>query len=276
MWCFPRCDSIPRDTYEVYIHPKVLSTVYTLPHTTIQGTCLLDITQETLAALAKNLGLTLSGIQGHGRLGRIYFIENSPYICKVSSVDISGTYEMHNYSLLRSKNIPCPQVILSSVQDFGGALYTISVLECMDFTLTALLRACRHVRYIQGLDVALEALLQALADAGLVVVDLSPDNIMLQRTNEQNIYAIRIIDPQFVTSLKEFQRRAGKASEFDRVYLGLKIYIIGLVHPRSRNVTTRVCRKILGYVPLERHAIKWLMHEGQMGGYSNAQFLLQP
>lgn len=265
------------ERYEVYIHPKIQNIARTMPHTTIQGTmCLLDITQETLRTMTEQLRIQVCGVQGHGRLGRIYRIKNSPHVCKVSSVDMSGTYEMHNYSILRSRDIPCPEVILSSIQDSGNSLYTISVLERMDFTLTALLRSCKDIHHIQGLDTALDTLLQALIDANLVYIDLSPDNIMFQKMSETT-YSIRVIDPQFVTTLSDFERKVHRAVHFDRMYLALKIYIIGMMYPGCQKCTNWICHQILGYVPLKKDALRWLLHEGQKGVFfSDAQFFLQP
>lgn len=239
--CFQSQEDIPI--------PKPVGTyARSFPHTTINSPCLMDVSRRLLLQLAASAGVQIVHVEGNGRLGRIYRLTDGR-ILKVSSVRDSGTLETHNYSILHSRGISCPRIDVSMIQVIEDQQYTVTVMERLEFTLTALLRTGYMC---QSLLVDLDKLLDALQAAKVVYRDLSPDNIMFRKVGDAR-YSLCVIDPQFVVV-------SDNIDDFDRKYLSLKIIVLGMVHRRSMPVCRKVCQFLLGYVPPRSRVVWWLQH----------------
>lgn len=214
--------------------------------------------------LVRKLGVTIESLETHGGMGRIYTLTDPEKIIKVADVTRSWcAFEPENYAVMRRYGIPCAKVFASDTRQG----YMLCVLERLEFTLTAFIRAThkttKNATWIIG---CIQSVLDVLKMHNLVYCDLSPDNIMFRSLGD-GAYSVALIDPQFLVPLESFRHvmPPKKADVFDTTYVALKIQTLGMLDPSIHKFTETLCAGILGHVPLEKHTMRWLTHEAPVG-----------
>lgn len=260
----------PLSRYHVSIPHRTAVLAHTMPHTMTDSKTTSFSTSFSTSLLAVLLsGLTINGHridiwsdEGHGRLGKVYALTHLWHVVKVSKTRM----EAHNYSILRAVGIPSAHVVISrDVHVQPDEMYSVTVMQRLDFTLTALLRASGHTKkYPHGVYKALTDILDNLYKHNIAYVDLSPDNIMFRKVSART-YCVHLIDPQFVTPLDDFSRVYTSSSydprTYDTVYLSMKLYVLGLLHVSCQQFATDLCRQLLGYMPSRRDVYDFLQRE---------------
>ena len=236
-----------------------------LPHTTQCRTkC-----PNRISDLTEGLKIKVDALETHGGMGRIYSLRDSAVILKISDIATSWSrYEPGNYKLLENAGIPCAQLMASARRTLGDTCYVIMVLERLEFTMTAFIRAIGRTRdadpkFVAGL---LRGILHLMETQEFVYGDLSPDNIMFRPLGDCK-YELSLIDPQFLVPTKDFKKAMGeqRGSIFDTTYLALKVQAIGMLDPAVSKFTDAVCAGVLGHTPPEKHTRHWLLHEAPVG-----------
>jgi hypothetical protein len=214
--------------------------------------------------LVHGMGIVIESLETHGGMGRIYTLTDPRKILKIADIRRSWcAFEPSNYALLKRLGIPCAKVYASATRQG----YMICVLERLDFTLTAYIRAvtktAKNAKWIIG---CVNNILDMLKQKNVVYCDLSPDNIMFRSLGNGD-FTVALIDPQFVVPLDSFRHvmPLKKADSFDTTYVALKIQTLGMMDPSVHTFTETLCAGILGHVPLEKHATRWLQHEAPVG-----------
>lgn len=254
LWCPPRCVSVP--PLHVYIPPDTVKTAKHLPHTMAYQKKQ-SYTESLIQALVSGISIDGTRVriwssEGHGRLGRVYALTHPFHVLKVSKTDL----EAHNYSLLLSRGIPCAHVVESRDVRIDDLVYSVTIMNRLEFTLSALIRASGYTRqYPRGLAEALIDLLYMLKRENIAYVDLSPDNIMFSK-GKGNVFAVHVIDPQFVVPLDAFTRVYNR--HYDCTYLALKLFVLGQLHPPCTQYAKSLCRSLLGYVPSKLAVVDFL------------------
>lgn len=213
--------------------------------------------------LVWGMGIVIESLETHGGMGRIYTSTDPRKIVKIADIRRSWcAFEPSNYAFLKRLGIPCAKVYASATRQG----YMIYVLERLDFTLTAYIRAVSKtaknakwiIRFVQNI-------LDLLKQKHVVYCDLSPDNIMFRSLGNGD-FTVALIDPQFVVPLDSFRHvmPLKKADSFDTTYVALKILTLGM-DPSVHKFTETLCAGILGHVPLKKHATRWLQHEAPVG-----------
>jgi hypothetical protein len=218
--------------------------------------------------LVTGLGIGVQTMETHGGMGRIYALRDSSKVLKIADVDRSWcAYEPRNYEILREKGISCALVYGDWTRTLDNKTYMLTVLERLEFTMTALIRAAGRLRQNpSSLSKILKSVLVVLKRANLAYGDLSPDNIMFRKVG-QDTYELALVDPQFMVPLDAFKRKMTpeKGEHFDTTYLALKVQTIGILDPAVRKFTDTICRDILGYVPPQEKTRGWLVRDAPIG-----------
>ena len=252
---------------QLHLEPSLVALSQGFPHTLNLSSCR---TQKptNLAELTKGLHVTAHALETHGGMGRIYALEDPDKVLKVADVRRSWCkYEPPNYELLKARGIPHAHVFATDTRRLDDTAFVVCVLERLDFTMTAFLRAAGRLKYPSKQVVhLLLTLLDLLSTSDLAYCDLSPDNIMFRHLGDGD-YAVALIDPQFLVTLPEYRAAMTphKADAFDRTYLALKIQAVGILDPPVHKFTNAVCDGILGHVPLEKHTRRWLVYDAPVG-----------
>jgi serine/threonine protein kinase len=214
--------------------------------------------------LVRGMGITIESLETHGGMGRIYTLTDPNKIVKIADIRRSWcAFEPQNYALLRRCGIPCAKVYASATRQG----YMICVLERLEFTLTAYIRAVnKTAKNAKWIISFVTGLLDMLKQQNLVYCDLSPDNIMFRAVGNGD-FTMALIDPQFLVPLDSFRHvmPPRKADAFDTTYVALKIQTLGMMDPAVHKFTETLCAGILGHVPLEKHTMRWLKHEAPVG-----------
>ena len=240
------------------------------PHTLNLAQCRTK-SPARLADLTEGLGVRVDTLETHGGMGRIYALRHANKILKIADVKTSWCkYEAKNYKLLQDRGLPAAGVHAATLRALAETTYLVMVLERLEFTMTAFIRAIGRshgpgdVKAVTGM---LRVLVNAIADAGLVYGDLSPDNIMFRPVGGGSTYELALIDPQFLVPEPEFAAKLGAARSraFDTTYLALKIQAIGMLDPPVAKFADAVCAGILGHLPAEKQTRHWLVHEAPVG-----------
>ena len=221
-----------------------------------------------LAELIEGLKIKVDTLETHGGMGRIYALRDPSKVLKVADLKTSWCkFEAKNYRILEEAGIPCATVFRSITRALEDTVYLVMVLERLEFTMTAFIRAIGRThaspKKVSGL---LRGIIDSLERHGLIFGDLSPDNIMFRVVGDTT-YELALIDPQFLVPCADFRKTVGdaKAQAFDTTYLALKVHAIGLMDPAVAKFTDAVCAGLLGRVPLEKHTRHWLAHEAPAG-----------
>lgn len=221
-----------------------------------------------LHELAKMMSVRVEAPETNGGMARIYALEDPDKVLKVADVQRSWCkYEPRNYQRLHALGIPCSRLWDWQMCKIDDVYYVAMVLERLEFTLTAYIRAAGRVHANPKKVVGLvQTILEELRQKNLAYVDLSPDNIMFRDVGN-GTFAAALIDPQFVVPLDAFAKKMPprKAQTFDTTYVALKIQAIGMMDPEVHKFTEAVCAGVLGHVPLEKHAVRWLVHDAPVG-----------
>jgi hypothetical protein len=221
-----------------------------------------------MAALVRGLGVAVDAFETHGGMGCIYALRDPTKVLKIADVGRSWCrYEPRNYDILQRHHIPCATLHAFHSRVADGTEYVVSVLERLEFTATAFLRAAGRLREPpEPIAELFEAMLGVLASSNLVYGDLSPDNIMFRKLPHHR-YELALVDPQFLAPLPAFEQgmTTKKARHFDRIYLALKIQNIGVRDPVVRVFTERICTALLGYLPRHDVSKYWIEHEAPVG-----------
>ena len=261
----------PVEKHEIVVPDSLRDAVLRFPHTLNLSQCRTS-TPENLNSIAKGAGVRIESLETHGGMGRIYTLTDATRILKIADIRTSWSkYEPANYKTLEARGVPCAKVYTSATPTIGPTAYVIMVLERLEFTMTAFIRAVGRDphRFTAGAVAdMLRGILDMLREQKLVYGDLSPDNIMFRcigRADTQSAkYEIALIDPQFLVPRDDFTRVMGAArgEAFDTTYLALKVQAIGLLDPAVHKFTDAVCADVLGHAtPLEKHTRKWLLNE---------------
>lgn len=228
--------------------------------------CRTKVPRVLVAELTREFeDVTIASLETHGGMGRIYTLTDPGRVLKIADVRTSWcAYERDNYRALERAGIPCARVSHALLDQ----QYVVMVLERLECTLTAFIRASARAGGDPGVVVALvSALLARLRGAGLVFGDLSPDNIMFRRVSPWAFYEPVLIDPQFLVPMPDFRRVMGavRGGAFDTTYVALKIQNIGMADAAVQAYTDAVCAGLIGHVPLVKHTRKWLLYEAPVG-----------
>jgi hypothetical protein len=250
------------------------------PHTMNPGTCRTE-KPERLSDIVEGLRVKIESLETHGGMGRIYTLRDPDQVLKIADVRTSWCkHEARNYKVLETAGIPCARVLASAVRTVSpGKTYAVMVLERLDFTMTAYIRALARTTACVSTSVrvvvqAIRELLHVLQLNDLAFGDLSPDNIMFRRLDSEAddsgcpaTYELALIDPQFMCPLSLFEDAVGpvRGRAFDTTYVALKIQAIGLLDRACMPFTDAVCAGLLGHTPLEKHTRRWLLHEAPVG-----------
>jgi hypothetical protein len=237
------------------------------PHTLNTSKCRTQ-KPSRLADLIRGLRIDVESLEIHGGMGRIYALKDPDKVLKVTDVARGWCkYERSNYTILQRLHIPCAVVYTSVTRRVDDTVYVLSVMERLEFTMTAFIRAAGRANvHPHDITAVLKSLLQLLRQHDLVYCDLSPDNIMFRRLDDHE-FQIALIDPQFMVSRPDFRNAMSrqKADAFDTTYLALKVQAIGMLDHVVHKFTDAVCAGILGHVPLEKYTKRWLLHEAPIG-----------
>lgn len=246
----------------IHIPDRISALARSFPDTLCSSKCRTEPPQN-LQELTDGLQIKVRALETHGGMGRIYRLQDVSHVLKVADIRTSWSkYESRNYEVLRSKGIACAHVVSSAVKE----QYLVMVLERLEFTMTAFIRAAARTgaspKWVAGM---LCGILDSLRDSGLVFGDLSPDNIMFRSVGSG--YEIALIDPQFLVPSRDFLKSMGSArgNAFDTVYLSLKVHAIGILDKTVLKFCESVCVGILGHVPREKQTRRWLTHEAPVG-----------
>jgi hypothetical protein len=265
----------PVETREIELTPLVLpdtlrDAVLRFPHTLNLSQCRTS-TPKKLNSIAKGVDVQIESLETHGGMGRIYTLTDATRILKIADIRTSWSkYEPANYKTLEARGVPCANVYSTATPTIGPTAYVVMVLERLEFTMTAFIRAVGRDphRFTTGAVAAmLRGILDTLREQKLVYGDLSPDNIMFRcigRADTQSAtYELALIDPQFLVPRDDFALVMGAArgEAFDVTYLALKVQAIGMLDPAVHKFTDAVCADVLGHVPPEKHTRKWLLNE---------------
>lgn len=265
----PAAPYVSDDCIQIHILPHVFMSAQSFPHTMNPGTCRTHVPQAILSELTQGLEVSVQSLETHGGMGRIYALTDPTKVLKIADVDRSWcAYEPQNYALLEQKGLPCAVMHSHCIRSVKQT-YVLTVLERLDITMTALIRAAGRLRQDPlMISRVMKSMLCRLKEANVAYGDLSPDNIMC-RYVDNDTYELALIDPQFMVPLDVFKRAMTpeKAEHFDTTYLALKIQSIGLLDPRVRNFTEIICKDILGYVPPPTKTREWLIHDAPIGLY---------
>lgn len=258
-------DNVP-ESWVVRVPTKIRQFALEFPHTMNTLQCRTQ-PPARFEELVRGIGIDVEALETHGGMGRIYGLRDATKILKIGDVRTGWCkFEHQNYQRLEAMRLPCPHVYHAEIRTVDGVPYFVAVLERLEFTLTAFIRAIGR----RGGDPKIVVnivlqLLRALRHHGLVYADLSPDNIMF-RALQNDQYEIAFIDPQFLVNLTDFSTiGATKARAFDTIYAALKIQAIGLLDPDVRKFTNAITKGILGHVPPEKRTRYWLMNEAPVG-----------
>jgi hypothetical protein len=254
----------PVEKYEIVVPDSLRDVVLGFPHTLNLSQCRTS-TPANLEIIAKGVDVQIESLETHGGMGRIYTLTDPERLLKIADIRTSWSkYEPANYKTLEARGVPCAKVYVSATPTIGPTAYVVMVLERLEFTMTAFIRAVGRTADFNAAAVAgmLRGILDMLRERKLVYGDLSPDNIMFRCIGPTK-YEIALIDPQFLVLRDDFTRVMGDArgESFDTTYLALKVQAIGLLDPAVRKFTDAVCADVLGHVPPEKHTRKWLLNE---------------
>ena len=242
------------------------------------GTCRTE-KPDRLSDVVEGLSVKIECLETHGGMGRIYALRDPDQVLKIADLRTSWCkHEARNYKVLETAGIPCARVLASAVRTVSpGKTYAVMVLERLDFTMTAYIRALARTTAsvstsVRAVVQAISALVHVLQSNDLAFGDLSPDNIMFRRLDCADdscpaTYELALIDPQFMCPLPLFEDAVGpvRGRAFDTTYIALKIQAIGLLDRACAPFTDAVCAGLLGHTPLEKHTRRWLLHEAPVG-----------
>lgn len=201
-----------------------------------------------------------------GGISRLYRTSSSSTVVKVSlAVDTNGygRYE-RGYEMLNDACIPAAKVLHVGI----SGKYLVLVIEKLCCSIGNIIRSSKlsDMDTIQELIVGMKSVLSMLMYAGLVFIDLSPDNIMYdEKTN-----CLKLIDAQFVVSKSLLQQELGEiwSNNVDTITLALRVMALGMLKSSNDNVTTLsriVCASILERkCPKKSSAFKWLREDMPM------------
>jgi hypothetical protein len=264
---FPTHTGRPPPSLQITIAHDLQILIKSFPHTLNTSQCRTEKPSK-LADLVKGLRINVESLEIHGGMGRIYALKDPEKVLKVADVARGWCkYERSNYSILQTIDFPCVTVFTSVFRRFDNTVYLVTLMERLEFTMTAFIRAAgRSNVNPKGVTIVLKTLLDLLQKHDIVYGDLSPDNIMFRRLDDTE-FQIALIDPQFMVSRTDFGQVMSevKARVFDTTYLALKIQAIGMLDPAVHKFTEAVCAGILGHVPLEKYTKRWLTHEAPVG-----------
>ncbi len=255
----------PVEKKDINVPDSLRDEVLRFPHTLNLSQCRTS-TPANLNSIARGVDVRIETLETHGGMGRIYTLTDSTRILKIADIRTSWSkYEPANYKTLEARGVPCAKVYASATPTIGPTAYVVMVLERLEFTMTAFIRAVGRNphRFTAGAVAAmLCGILDMLHKQQIVFGDLSPDNIMFRAVGAST-YELALIDPQFLVPRDDFTRVMGavRGEAFDTTYLALKVQAIGLLDPAVRKFTDAVCADVLGHVPPEKHTRKWLLNE---------------
>jgi hypothetical protein len=255
----------------IVVDEGVRALALTFPHTlNLSTTACRTKTPTRLSDLTEGLKIKVDALETYSGMGRIYALRDSDNVLKVADIKTSWCkYEPMNYELLESKGISCAALVTHTRRTVGETTYVVMVLERLEFTMTAFIRAMGRspeVANPKAVACMLRGILDALQRNDLVYGDLSPDNIMFRPVQGLQ-YELALIDPQFLVHARDYEKALGTARSraFDTTYLALKVQAIGLLDPVVSKFANSVCAGILGHVPPEKHTRHWLLHESPVG-----------
>mgnify|MGYP000157916491 CR=1 FL=1 len=265
---FPTHTGRPPPSLKLRIAHDLQILIKSFPHTLNTSKCRTE-NPSKLADLIRGLRIDVESLEIHGGMGRIYALRDPEKVLKVADVARGWCkYERSNYITLQTMGLPCAKVYTSVFRRFDNTVYLLTIMERLEFTMTAFIRAAGRV-HLPSKDIiaVLKTLLDLMHTHNLVYGDLSPDNIMFRRVIDDVDFQIVLIDPQFMVSHQDFvsSTSEAKAKAFDTTYLALKIQAIGILDPIVHKFADAVCAGILGHVPLEKYTKRWLTHEAPVG-----------
>lgn len=175
-----------------------------------------------------------------------------------------GMYEYASYKLLQRHGFSVPRI--DYVASYNAIL--LMIMKKYTFSLATLLIALgaykmpgretivsdiiTHIRYI----------LQQFRAKGLTYCDFSPDNVMVDIDTRTMQGRLVLIDPQFLVSSKTLSTKLGKrwALNVDRVHFVHKLRLLAIQEPGLIDISDRVSKDLLGYVPSEKEAKDWILY----------------
>lgn len=246
----------------IIIPADIVKMASVLPHTMVTPVPASTDEQKRSRAEAQKMadkcGVSIAHDEGQGSQGRIFSLNTCDQVMKVS-VTRSVNRELHNYSRLRAANIPCASASLSVTEESSpNTFVTAMVMERLSFTLTAVIRACGmvtsgcHACFIPRLVQTCLLLLQQLQRHRITYIDLSPDNIMFRQVGKHT-YEMVLIDPSYMIMDSPCTNE-----NFDRLYLGYKVFALGLIHPHCWTVCKSIGSRLLLFEPSRYEVIHWL------------------
>jgi len=216
-----------------------------------------SVTKEVMDQMATACDVQITHDEGQGSQGRVFSLHNPDQVLKISVTSSPVNRELHNYSRLRAASIPCARATLSITEELtSGRFVTAMVLERLSFTLTAVIRAysmaCCSSCFLPRLIKSCTGLLQQLQKNRITYIDLSPDNIMFRQVSG-TMYEMVLIDPSYMLIDSPCTN-----DNFDRLYLGYKIFALALLHPACRGACKQIGEHLLEFEPTKHEVIHWL------------------
>jgi hypothetical protein len=212
-----------------------------------------------------------------GGMSRIFSSRSSTsgkkVIIKASCKESMGQYEVHGYTLLAKHSLPIPTIVWQGV--FGNAL--IIVMEDLHCTLSSLLLTLGSgvgggnnddlgswaLRLLEPVIDHVLHLIRSLRRAGIVFVDLSPDNIMLSSDTKSLV----LIDPQFTLTSRDARSIMAAhwvKGEFDTHHLAVKIKSLCFTTPITSQMTSiskAMCAALVRHDPTGPLVSRWMREE---------------
>lgn len=206
-----------------------------------------------------------------GGMSRIYAARSPTSDVVIKITDCSkglGMYEYECFERLASKGFRIPHIHYMAM--YGR--YHIMILSRHAFTLSTFLITLAEKNQGQALSEEDECLLGAavsnlkyilrlLRHHDISFCDLSPDNIMVDINPVNGHGRFVLIDPQFAVPSHPLAKKIGRrwAENIDRVHFAFKIRTLAASDPRLTSIADFICLELLGYIPTECAARKWVL-----------------
>ena len=259
--------TIPEDLLSRAKDSQMENNAYMKRHETICNTPFIAL--EEVQRMVESLGFPYQVTEPMtmGGISRLYRTSSADTVVKVSlSVDDNGygRYEKRGYEMLNQASIPAAKVLHVGI----SGKFLVLVIEKLCCSIGNIIRSSRlsDMDTIQDVIVGMKSVLGMLMYAGLVFIDLSPDNIMY----DEHSNSLKLIDAQFVVSKRLLQAELGDmwSTNVDTISLALRILALGMLKSSHDSVTTLsriACASILEKkCPKTPCVLKWFREDMPM------------
>jgi hypothetical protein len=259
--------TIPQDLLSRAKDCQEQTDVYMRRHESVCNTPFIELAEVQRMVQSLGFPYDVTEPMTMGGISRLYRTSRPDSVVKVSlAVDKNGfgRYEKRGYEMLHDASIPAAKVLHVGI----SGRFLVLVIEKLYCSIGTIIRSSKlsDMDTIQQVIVGMKSVLGMLLYAGLVFIDLSPDNIMYDHTKK----CLKLIDAQFVVSRSVLQQELGAfwSDNVDTISLAVRVLALGMLRSSDDNVTalSRIIAASLleKKCPSQHSVLKWLKEDMPM------------